>query len=719
MTDAALELAEERGLGKILDRVRLDGGLPLKDGARTRATLLLTKSGLWLLAARDRFDGVCIDLLTHGDLRLESGRVRDRLCFAGELLTIPAGRRSAVERLIALGRLMSPNQAHTSPIKGSRLINAPDEIGRAWLSRELEPGEVLVCWLRGSNTVPLSSHILGQGHSQPYLFVSERRAAIVAWSKVGDLSYTTLSPSELRQGSNGDKVELSCAGATFASRRSDAEAARDACELIGLAEPKARLLEAARRVWLSREHGAESLDLLHAAIEHGSQRARFARLLAMADENAATARLDRAEIERALGGDRLPPSGLAELWSRWKFSSDAGSALVRSLLDLGDAAMPFALALQRRVHDTATADESIARDELRLARFAVEARLAEPAHADPRDPAIRRVLDAQGLAAGGSTPAAPEAALPPQLIEGALIHPLARGPSSLVAGAQKLIALAKEPDHGALSDYCEALNSAEHPEAGRALDAARLAFALPSLHGYVSRGKKAIGLRGYDAETPYLLLGKAHLDPTSPFRMSEAELFFAFGAETLHLKLGQTRVTSNEVWAGALAHTKGGVELVLGVLPLLKGIPLGAGVSKILERLPEPALRRGLEALARFERGRRKAPSPGSAHGALSQINENLVAAHRLMQMSADRAGLVLSGDLRSSLRGLLLVRSDYRALLEAMEKRDAVSVLLGDDGSEAMRADLIVRVAALLEFYAGDDYLTLRRCLSGTIASS
>jgi hypothetical protein len=285
-----------------------------------------------------------------------------------------------------------------------------------------------------------------------------------------------------------------------------------------------------------------------------------------------------------------------------------------------------------------------------------------------------------------------------------------------VAGVQKLIAHSPAPDHGALSDYCEALDAQEHPEARRALDAARVAFSLPALHAYVSRGKKSIGLRGYEAKAPYLLLGKDHLDAASPFRMSEAELFFAIGAETMHLRLGQARLTSNEIWAGAFAHTKGGVELILGLLPLLQGMPLGAPVAKFLERIPEPALRRGLETLVRFERSKRSTPRLGPEPGALSHVNENLLAAHRLMQMSADRAGLVLCGDLRASLRGLLLVRPDTRAVLEAMTERDVISVLL-DAASErdpAMRADLTVRVCALLEFYVSEDYSVLRRALCG-----
>jgi hypothetical protein len=48
MADGTLVFAEEQGLGKVLGRVRLDGGLLLPNGGRAKASLLLTTSGLWL-----------------------------------------------------------------------------------------------------------------------------------------------------------------------------------------------------------------------------------------------------------------------------------------------------------------------------------------------------------------------------------------------------------------------------------------------------------------------------------------------------------------------------------------------------------------------------------------------------------------------------------------------------------------------------------------------
>ena len=68
MTDTALEFAEEQGLGKVLDRVRLDGGVPLPDGGRARATLLLTASGLWLAAARQAWGEAGVRVVQAAEL---------------------------------------------------------------------------------------------------------------------------------------------------------------------------------------------------------------------------------------------------------------------------------------------------------------------------------------------------------------------------------------------------------------------------------------------------------------------------------------------------------------------------------------------------------------------------------------------------------------------------------------------------------------------------
>src|SRR5690606_21225929 len=68
------------------------------------------------------------------------------------------------------------------------------------------------------------------------------------------------------------------------------------------------------------------------------------------------------------------------------------------------------------------------------------------------------------------------------------------------------------------------------------------------------------------------------------------------------------------------------------------------------------------------------------AHMDMSQANEELLEAHRLAQLSADRAGLVCCGDLAAAVLSLLKGRTDYvrvaagvneQGLLRAMEQQE------------------------------------------------
>ena len=86
---------------------------------------LLCASGLWLVAARDRFHGVQLDLLTHSDLRLVAGRLQDRLCFGQERLTIPTGRSSNISRVAPL-QPVGPSLDHLQRVDGRRHVMHSD-----------------------------------------------------------------------------------------------------------------------------------------------------------------------------------------------------------------------------------------------------------------------------------------------------------------------------------------------------------------------------------------------------------------------------------------------------------------------------------------------------------------------------------------------------------------------------------------------------------------
>ena len=301
-----------------------------------------------------------------------------------------------------------------------------------------------------------------------------------------------------------------------------------------------------------------------------------------------------------------------------------------------------------------------------------------------------------------------------KLVNEVLRHPASRADSPFLAKLQELLAAAPKPDVGMLRDYCEELREASYPDAVDALREAERALGVTRVHAYVSRGAKGVGLRAYENTTPFVLIGGQHLTE-GPFRMSRAELAFIIGAELAHVRFGHVRVTSNEVWAGALEKGQQGLDMALGVLPMLRGWRLADKAVKVTQRVPIPMVRRAVDAAAgarsRLFGGRRAALRENS--DVISALNENLVVAHRVMQLTADRAGLVLAQDIRAALRGMLLIRRDYQAEIPSIERRGLADVLglRAEDGHLAYH-DLAVRIAALFSFYLSDEFVRLRAAL-------
>ncbi len=298
-------------------------------------------------------------------------------------------------------------------------------------------------------------------------------------------------------------------------------------------------------------------------------------------------------------------------------------------------------------------------------------------------------------------------------VEEVLQHPLARQGGALLGRLQALLASVPSPDHGVLRDYCERLSSSRHGAAARALADAALALGVEHVEAYISRGAKGLGLRAYEGSRPFVLIGGKHLDGEDGYLMTEAELRFAVAAEVAHVRYGHTRVTSSEVWAGALSKSWQSLDFALGVLPALHGLKFVDRVEKLTSKLPTDTVRRVLESLASVaEQPSALDPALAAANeSVLSRLNEELVAAHRVMQLTADRAGLLLAGDISAAVRAMLLVRGDYRELVAPIERAglDALLSMRSADGKIAHQ-DLAVRIAALAGFYLSDDYVRLSR---------
>lgn len=283
-----------------------------------------------------------------------------------------------------------------------------------------------------------------------------------------------------------------------------------------------------------------------------------------------------------------------------------------------------------------------------------------------------------------------------------LRHPLARG-GRLATRLSELVATTPEPDLGFLRDFCEALSGERHPEAARALARATRLFSLPSVRAYVSHGARSVGMRVFGAREPFVLVGQSHLAESGAGTLRAGELEFAFAAELSHLAFGHQRVTASEVWMGAAGKTRDALMAIGTVVPLLAELG-GVRAQKLLTRLAPEAIGRAAEGALKLEQlfGPTQTQKP-----ALGQPNEELIAAHRLVQLSADRAGLIACQELGPALRAMLLLRTEYWEILSLTRDKGLIEALFANATGPAYD-DLRVRVRALIAFYLSADFEVL-----------
>lgn len=377
-------------------------------------------------------------------------------------------------------------------------------------------------------------------------------------------------------------------------------------------------------------------------------------------------------------------------------------------------------------------------------------RLSALAEASSRDAEARarrglEVLTGRALLGDAAEGAGARRVRPiPSALQERLQHPAAREGGAL-GRIQSALAAVEPPDASLVRSYCERLTEQRHPDAWQAIAEAALMLGMPVPQAFISRGERDIGLRSHEKPASFLLIGGAHLDPASDHFLGPAGLRFAIGAELAHLHFGHSRVSSDDVWAGIWDKTTFALGATATVLPFLRFLPtdmLGSpkAVGAVRTLVPDRWLRAiyGVDDAAALARRLGSEPAkvvkagaavadtasggigslraaaarllPPEASADLSVDQNRLVVAHRVMQLSADRAGLVLSDDLGAAMRAIFLTHSRLRPELALAEHGGLVAVLsrTSPEG-EPLLPNLAIRAAALLAFWLSDDLAMLR----------
>ncbi len=288
--------------------------------------------------------------------------------------------------------------------------------------------------------------------------------------------------------------------------------------------------------------------------------------------------------------------------------------------------------------------------------------------------------------------------------------------AALIGRVQSTLARSPTPDRRTL-DTCAERLGARFPRLHSCVQGAARLLALPEIEVFVARGQRARGLRSYESPTPCILLGGEHLDEASSTALSESELCFALGSEAAHIRFGETRVTSLDVWLGALDMTGQGLQFALSALPALAQARSFPQLRRVLGRLPlEP-----LDAALRGVTARFSAPGRGlmdEKSNAPKARKETLIAAHRLMLFRADRMGLLCCGGPAAALRAVVLL--DHRGI----GHRDELTRLTTAQALELLARSLVqgeralaLRMAAAFSFWLSHEYADLRAVAEGDSA--
>jgi len=427
---------------------------------------------------------------------------------------------------------------------------------------------------------------------------------------------------------------------------------------------------------------------------------------------------DRAAAVLGTTLERLPNAEVYELVAPQREDIQTGSeeeAVAQRGREARVATLEILVTATQGPDRTACLRELAALQPLNPQRFAdlAEHLGGNPDPAEPelgaRATAVARLLaDPEAFTEAEPASTAPVRALEAELIDARLRHREARD-GGLMGKLQTLLAKVSVPDGSAVKAYCERVQYKAQRDLESAIAAATVVLGVPAMLAYVSRGEKSIGMRAYEDDLPFLVVGGDHLDAKADAYLPPAALHFAVGAELAHLRLAHSRVTPGEVWAGGLELGVEGLGVMFAATPLLKKV-YNTTLGKILSTVGGPLVDR--------VRGNLKA-SKKKPRGSLSHDSSELVAAHRVMQFTADRAGLLLAASPTAAIRAMFAGHPASLAKWALVRRHPLVDVLLrGDDVSERDQM-LAVRVAAMLAFFVSPDFAALREAVSPTDATS
>jgi len=306
--------------------------------------------------------------------------------------------------------------------------------------------------------------------------------------------------------------------------------------------------------------------------------------------------------------------------------------------------------------------------------------------------------------------------LPLEAIEKEFRHPATLEKGSFYS-IQKWISKIKMDDYSAVKEYAERIEASNYPKLNEIFYNLQQIFSIPELEFYISRGDKSHQIIGYEGKPPFVIIGHNHIDKESDLFLNFKELQFAVASELAHIYFKHSKISSNDVWRGVADKGSLLLDAVLGIIPVagLAGKSIQnahklSGLTNIISRSNQLSNGKNIydaaNRISSYYKENYKADSK-------TKKKQKLLAASRLMQHTADRAGLAISGDIKSAVRAVFLTgKYNHVHFNEAKETSLREFILKTNSDETYKNQEIALRVAHLFSFYISDSYTKVRSIL-------
>ncbi|NPA44918.1 MAG: hypothetical protein GXO49_05230, partial [Chlorobi bacterium] len=301
-----------------------------------------------------------------------------------------------------------------------------------------------------------------------------------------------------------------------------------------------------------------------------------------------------------------------------------------------------------------------------------------------------------------------------EVIENKLRHPATLKNGSFYS-IQKWLSKIKVDDYSSVKEYAEKIEATNYPKLNEIFYNLKQIFGIKDVEFYISRGEKSHEIIGYEGTPPFVLLGFKHIDKNSDLFLNFKELQFAVSVELAHIYFKHSKISSTDVWRGVADKGYILLDAVLGIIPVaglasksIQNANKLNGVTKVLNNSISVGknIFDAANRVANFYKEKFKTNSK-------TEKKQKLLAASRLMQYTADRAGLAVSGDIKAAIRAIFLTgKYNYVFFKDVLETSLKDFILQKNEDGTYKNQEIALRVAHLISFYFSDEYSEIRKVL-------